>query len=73
MQADIYLAPNGNPFFFSFTGVSIPMPDNVYFSSNVTDTVLVNPGDLIVVYNSNLAVGYTPGSLLITAQFTPLP
>ena len=71
IPADIYLAPNGNPNLFSYTGVSLLMPAFSYVAENLVDTIDVNPGDIIAVYNPSLFVGYSPSALQVTAHYLP--
>lgn len=71
IPADIYLAPNGNPYLFSYTGVSLLMPAYTFTASNLVDTIDVNPGDIIAVYNPSFFVGYSPSALQITAHYLP--
>ncbi len=72
IPADIYLAPNGNPALFGYTGVSLTMPTYSYATSNLIDEIDVFPGDIIAVYNPSLFVGYSPSALQITAHYLPV-
>lgn len=69
VDMQIWLAPGGNPTFFAFTGITITMDAGSYITSNTTDALHVDPGDIIVMYNPSLFMGYTSSNLTVTAQF----
>lgn len=68
-NVQLYLAPNGNPSLFSFTGVTLSILTGAYISVNSVDTLTVNAGDIIVCYNADPVIGYTPDAMTITADF----
>jgi len=65
---DIYIAPNGIPSLFAYSGVSITMPGGSFTAQNVVDMLPVIEGDIIVCYNSSPTTGYTPSTMEITAD-----
>lgn len=66
----LWLAPGGDPSLFGFTGITITVLANTYIMSNSVDTLNVNEGDLLVFFNGDPAIGYTPDALTITADIT---
>lgn len=69
VPAQIWLAPAGNPSLFAYTGISITMPAGAYVTINSIDILNVVSDDLIVVYNNDLLIGYTPGTMTISAEY----
>lgn len=67
---DLYYAAGGNPAALAYSGISLTMGAGDYISTNSTDSIAVDVGDLICFYNPNLIVGYTASNLTITAHFT---
>jgi len=72
IDAEIYIASGGNPALFSPTGVIITMIAGNYIANNDTDSIYVNADDIIVLYNPSISLGFTPNSMRITAQFSPI-
>ena len=68
-QADLYLAPGGNPSLFSYTGSSAFIMGGDYTSFTPTDLIPVNAGDILVFFNPSLSIGYTPDALTISSTF----
>lgn len=71
IPADVYIAPSGNPGLLAYSGVSLTMGAGNTISANTVDTLVVNPGDIIVLYNPSPFIGYTPSGMTITAQLFP--
>lgn len=69
IDVQLWLAPSGNPGLFGFTGISMTIPSYTYIASNLTDSLNVSEDDLLVFFNADPIIGYTPNSLQITAEF----
>lgn len=68
----IYTAPNGNPGLLSFSGITLSIQAFNYISSAISildpSDFDVQVDDIIVAYNADPIIGYTPNSLTITAD-----
>ncbi len=70
-DVQIWQATGGDPFTFSFTGVTITLPANTYYATNTTDAIAVAEGDFLVAYNPSFSVGFSPGTLTLTTDVIP--
>lgn len=66
-NVQIYVAPNGVPWLFAFSGITLSILAGYYTSTNAS-TLAVNEGDIIAVFNNDPIIGYTPDALTITAD-----
>lgn len=71
ISVDLQIAPSANPFLFVYSGVTITIGANNSVADNYVDTLSVNVDDIIVLYNPSFFVGYSPSTIVVTAQFLP--
>lgn len=64
----LWQAPNGVPSLFSFTGITITVVAGAYISANTIDVLNVAEDDILVFFNSDPVIGYTPDALTITGD-----
>ncbi len=67
ISVDLYLAPNGNPLLFAYTGITLNLVAGEYISSSLA-TLSVSDNDILVFYNPSPSVGFTTNGLTITAD-----
>lgn len=70
-DVQIWQATGGDPFTFSFTGVTVTLPANTYYATNTSDAISVAEGDFLVAYNPSFSVGFSPGTLTLTTDVIP--
>jgi hypothetical protein len=70
-DVQIWQATGGDPFTFSFTGVTLTLPAGNYYTTNTSDAFSVAEGDFLVAYNPSFSVGFSPGTLTLTTDVIP--
>ena len=64
---DLYISQNGNPFGFSYTGITLNMQPNEYITED-SASLSVHNNDILIFFNPDANIGYSPNSLTITAD-----
>lgn len=64
----LWYCPGGIISLLSFTGITLTMVAGDYSAENNIDTFSVTNNDLLVWYNSELFIGYTPGAMTISGD-----
>lgn len=68
VTVQLWHAAGGIPSALAFTGITLTMVAGEYLASNTSDTYDVAEDDLLVFYNADPFIGYTPDMMTITAD-----
>lgn len=69
LDVQLWHAPASNPVLFAFTGITMTIVAGDYVASNSIDTFSVSEGDLLVFFNGDPSIGYTPSAMTIVCEF----
>lgn len=71
LDMHVYVGPS--PSLLSFSGIVITVVLGQYVSENLLDDLQVAADDCVALFNPDLVIGYSPGALSVTADFTAYP